>query len=79
MSYKIPKGINHRVLTEGHMGARWECEDCGPCILSDRTETNWTCFRLTSKISSDILERLVEYNVITKVEAMDLMLVGRVE
>lgn len=47
---------------------------CTTCPLKAPREGAWTCSLLQTTIHSEVLDRLIEHNVITKAEALDLML-----
>lgn len=80
MKYEIPTEFGYEKLLAGDMRG-WSCiHTCDSCIFydakGDKWNSDWTCFRLTASVSPTIIDRLVEYGVITKIEAMDLLLRG---
>ena len=82
MKYIIPSGVNYTSLLQGILNERpiaWECVriDCTECIFEEATDISWTCPRLGLPVTASAIERLVEYNVITKAEGLDLLLLER--
>ena len=74
MSYELPIKDVYNTLLRADI-SNWECvHPCDVCMFSDMTDIEWTCFRLTTTLSERILNRLIEHKVITKAEALDLML-----
>ena len=51
-----------------------KASSCTRCPLCGPLEGAWSCSLLHKTIHPEVLDRLIEHNVITKAEALDLML-----
>lgn len=75
MKYKVPTNVNYKSLRNPyHKDSGCEGIPCSECIL----KYDYYC-GFDYNIPTMILERLIEYKVITKAEAMDLMLEGNIK
>ena len=84
MRYRVPTNLDHTILrtspiVKGHenyvtLGCR-EILSCSDCVLYLGVNGN-TCAYLNGGFRG-ILERLIEYEVITKAQALDLILMER--
>ena len=84
MKYAIPKHITYDTLRE-IINDKRHTHYCGilcnDCLLKEPLGRQpgaslGTCIRLSKSLTSAVLGRLIEINVITKVEAMDLLLMN---
>lgn len=84
--YKIPDRLSYEILAVLHTGDTYiSCGGipCFDCVLSVYDEVALDDYRCTvgerASPPKVILDRLVSYKIISKVEAMDLMLEGNIK
>ena len=83
MKYKIPTNLTYELLSNFHIDGWVRCGGipCSDCILSIQDAAAIDSFRCTldreSIPSTAILNRLVKYTVLTKAEALDLLIMER--
>lgn len=73
---KLTSGLTYNDLKRENRAATDCIGDacCTTCPLEGPLEGAWSCSLLHKTIHPEVLDRLIEYKIITKAEALDLML-----